>query len=133
MSETSYATVADLTALWRVPTDAEAARAEALLPVISARLRVEARIVGRDLDEMIAADPDLAAVAKSVTVDIAARTLLTATEGEPVSQFSQTAGPYSVTGTYLVPGGGLYIKNSELAALGLRRQRWGAVDIYDTH
>lgn len=130
MSEMSYATVDDMAGLWRALSNAESARAAALLPLISARLRVEARRTGRDLDEMIAADEDLAAVAKQVTVDIAARTLNTPTEGEPVSQFSQTAGPYSLSGTYLVPGGGLYIKNSELAALGLLRQRYGAVELY---
>lgn len=126
-----YASIEDVTALWRPLKADESARAAALLPVISARLRVEARRRGYDLDELIAADPDLGQTAKSVTVDITARTLLTSTEGEPVSQFSQTAGPYSMSGTYLVPGGGLFIKNSELEALGLLRQRVGPIEFYD--
>lgn len=43
---------------------------------------------------------------------------------------SQSALGYSVTGTYLIPGGGLFIKKSELSRLGLRRQRVGVMDIY---
>lgn len=128
----TYATLDDLAALWRELTDDEKPRAAALLEAVSASLRVEARRVGKDLDDMIALDPDLAVVARSVTADVAARALMTSTDQEPVSQFSQAAGGYSVSGTYLVPGGGLFIKKSELARLGLRRQRYGVIDFYGT-
>lgn len=128
----AFATVDDLTTLWRTMTAEEQGRAAALLDVVSASLRMEAEKVGRDLDAMVAASEHLAAVARSVTVDVVARTLMTSTDQEPMSQFSQTAGPYSATGTFLVPGGGLFIKRSELARLGLRRQRIGALDIYGT-
>jgi hypothetical protein len=57
---------------------------------------------------------------------------MTSTNSEPLSQFSQSGMGYSVSGTYLVPGGGLYIKKSELASLGLKRQRMGVLDIYGT-
>lgn len=126
----AFATVDDLTKLWRKMTAEEQGRASALLDLVSDSLRMEADKVGKDLDAMVAANPSLASVAKSVTVDVVARTLMTSTDQEPLSQFSQTAGPYSATGTYLVPGGGLFIKRSELARLGLRRQRMGAMDIY---
>lgn len=125
-----FATYFDLMTLWRVLKTEEMSRAEALLVVVSDSLRMEAQKVGRDLDAMIAANPALATVAKSVTVDVVARTLMTSTEQEPLSQFSQTAGPYTASGTYLVPGGGIFIKKSELARLGLRRQRMGVLDIY---
>lgn len=108
----------------------EQQRALALLEIVSASLRMEADKVGKDLDAMVAVNQNLAAVAKSVTVDVVARSLMTSTDQEPLSQFSQTAGPYSASGTYLVPGGGLFIKRSELARLGLRRQRMEAMDIY---
>lgn len=130
MAGVSYATVADLAALWRPMTPEEEARAQRLLEVVSASLRVEAEKEGRNLDDMIAQNPDLATVAQSVTVDVTARALMTSTSAEPASQFSQTAGPYTVSGTYLVPGGGTFIKKSELSRLGLRRQRYGMVDIY---
>lgn len=124
----SFATVSDLTALWRPMTTAESTRAGALLPVVSDLLRNEAKKVGRNLDEMISDDPTLANVARSVTVDIVARALNTSTTGEPVTQTTESAGPYSFTGTFLSPGGGLFIKKDELARLGLRRQRIGVID-----
>lgn len=129
----SFATIADVTALYRALTAAEQTRAEALLPVVSDSLRVEAQKVGRDLDAMIAQDDTgaLANVAKSVTVDVLARVLMTSTNAEPMSQMSQSALGYTVSGTYLVPGGGLFIKKSELARLGLRRQRYGVMEFYD--
>lgn len=125
-----YATLDDITALWRPMTPQESARAAALLPIVTASLRSEAARCGRDLDARLAADPDLAAVAKSVTVDIVARTLMTSTDSEPMTQISQSAGGYSASGTFLVPGGGLFIKKSELARLGLRRQRYGVMEPY---
>ena len=125
-----YATVEDLALLWRPMTPQEEARAEQLLPIICASLRTEADRVGKDLDAMVSADADLAAVAKSVTVDVAARTLMTSTDQEPMTQVSQGAGGYSASGTFLIPGGGLFIKKSELARLGLRRQRYGVIEVY---
>ena len=123
----SYATVEDMTALWRPMTAAEQARASPLLEVVSASLNVEA---ARDLPALTAADKALALVAKSVTVDVVARTLMTSTNQEPMTQITQAAGGYSASGSFLVPGGGLFIKKSELARLGLRRQRMGVIEPY---
>lgn len=126
----TYATIDDLETLWRDLDDAEKPRAEALLEVVSASLRNEAAKAGKDLDAMVTASSDLALVAKSVTVDVIARCLMTATDAEPMTQMSESAGNLSISGTYLVPGGGLYIKKSELARLGLRRQRYGVLEFY---
>lgn len=126
----AFATVDDLTLLWRPMTKEEQTRAAALLVIVSASLRTEADKVGKDLDQMVANDPNLATVAKSVTVDVVARTLMTSTDQEPMTQMTQSAGPYSATGTFLIPGGGLFIKKAELARLGLRRQRYGVIDPY---
>lgn len=126
----SYATVDDVTTLWRAMSADEQTRCEALLPVISESLRQEARNVGRDLDEMIASEDVSEEVVKAVTVDVVARTLMTSTNQEPMSQMSESALGYSVSGTFLVPGGGLFIKKAELARLGLRRQRYGVIDFY---
>lgn len=128
----NYATIEDICTLWRELTPNEEARAESLLSVVSSSLRTEAKKVGKDLDSMIEDDPDLTEVLKSVTVDVVARTLMTSTDQEPMTQFSQAAGGYSVSGSFLVPGGGLFIKKSELARLGLRRQRYGVIDFYGT-
>ena len=126
----AFATIEDIQKLWRPLTPPETERADALLPVVSDTLREEAKRVGKDLDEMVAENPAYANVVKSVVVDIIARTLLTSTEDEPMTQVSQSALGYSWSGTYLVPGGGLFIKRSELARLGLRKQRYGVIDFY---
>lgn len=126
----TFATVDDMTLLWRTMTLAEKERAEALLEIVSDSLRVEASKVGKDLDSMIENNKAYASVVKSVTVDVVARTLMTSTNSEPMSQMSQSALGYTVSGTYLVPGGGLFIKKSELARLGLKRQRIGVIDLY---
>ena len=125
-----YASLSDITTLWRVMSAEEEERAEALLPLVCASLRAEANKVGKDLDKMIQANEDLAEVAKSVTVDVVARTLMTATNQEPMTQMSQSALGYAMSGTFLVPGGGLFIKKSELARLGLRRQRYRVMTLY---
>lgn len=125
-----FATIADITSLWRTLTFDEETRATALLEVVSDSLREEAKKVGKDLDALVADSPTYANVVKSVTVDVVARTLLTSTENEPMTQTSESALGYSWSGSYLVPGGGLFIKNSELSRLGLKRQRYGVIDFY---
>ena len=126
----SFATVEDIELLWRELNPEEAQKAENLLPVVSDSLRYEAQKVGKNLDDMLKEDDALKNVAKSVTVDVVARALMTSTNSEPMEQMSQSALGYSVSGTFLVPGGGLFIKKSELARLGLRRQKCGVVNLY---
>lgn len=126
----AYATLDDLTKLWRPLTAEEQPRAEALLAVVSDLLSFEARKVGKDLQSSVMVDDVLANVAKSVTVDVVARAMMTSTNHEPMTQMTQSAGGYSATGTFLVPGGGIFIKKSELARLGLRRQRYGMVNFH---
>lgn len=128
--DTSFATIDDISKLFRSLSADEAKKAEALLPVVSDSIRQEAKKVGKDIDKMIESKDLSENVLKSVTVDVVARALMTSTNSEPMSQMSQSALGYSVSGTFLVPGGGLFIKKSELARLGLRRQRYGVIDFY---
>lgn len=121
----AFATLDDVQALWRSLTAEEVSRCEALLPLVSDSLRQEAMLVGKDLDQMLATGE----VLEAVVVDVVARTLMTSTNKEPMTQTSESALGYSFSGTYLVPGGGLFIKRSELARLGLRRQRLGVIDL----
>ena len=125
----AFATTQDLIDLWRPLTTEEEDRAENLLIIVSDELRLRANDVGKDLDEMIEATPALANVAKSVTCDVVARMLMTSTDQEPTTQFSQSALGYSVSGTYLVPGGGLFIKKNELARLGLKKQKLRGINM----
>ena len=127
----NFATIDDLSQLWRPLKLGEIERAESLLTVVSDSLRIEAQKVGKDLDALTADSVSYANVVKSVTVDVVARTLMTSTDQEPMTQVTESALGYSVQGSFLVPGGGLFIKNSELARLGLRRQRYGVMELYD--
>lgn len=126
-----FLTIDDLELLWRPLSSTEKKRANALIEMVSDVLREEAYKYGKDLDEMVERRNSYKSVLKSVMSDIISRMLLTSTEDEPLSQFSQSALGYSVSGTYLVPGGGLFIKNSELKRLGLKRQRYGVIDFYE--
>ena len=127
-----YCSVDDVISLWRPLKNNEILRVKELIPVVVSSLRVEADKVGKDLEEM-AQDDDYRNVLKSVIVDVVARTLMTAPDQEPMTQYSESALGYSFSGSFLVPGGGLFIKRSELSRLGLKRQRYGVIDFYDTN
>ncbi len=127
----NFASTTDLERLWRGLKPAEVERAEALLEIVSDSLRFEGEKVGKDLDQQAAASAAFANVLKSVTVDVVARTLMTSTDQEPMTQMTESALGYSYSGSFLVPGGGLFIKESELKRLGLKRQRYGVIDFYE--
>lgn len=127
-----FATTQDVIDLWRPLTAEETAKVEKLIPMISNCLRYEAEKVGKDLDAMVADNAYLVDVAKSVTIDVVKRYINdNSIDTVSMSQMSQSAGGYSVSGTYLVPGGGLFIKKTELARLGLKKQRFGVIEYYD--
>ena len=130
---TTFATVEDLETLWRSLKFDERKRAEALLSIVSDSLREEAKKVSKDLDKMVAESLSYSSVVKSVTVDVVARTLMTSTDQEPMTQMAESAMGYSFSGSYLVPGGGLFIKDSELKRLGLKKQRYGVIELYGTN
>lgn len=130
---TTFATVEDLETLWRSLKFDERKRAEALLSIVSDSLREEAKKVSKDLDKMVVESPSYSSVVKSVTVDVVARTLMTSTDQEPMTQMAESAMGYSFSGSYLVPGGGLFIKDSELKRLGLKKQRYGVIELYGTN
>lgn len=126
----TYCSVDDVISLWRPLKIDEVDRVKSLIPVIENTLRVEADRVGKDIDKLADESEAYRTVLKSVIVDVVARTLMTSTDSEPMTQTSESALGYSWSGTFLVPGGGLFIKNSELSRLGLRRQRYGVIDFY---
>lgn len=127
----SFASIDDLENLWRKVEIHELCRSEELLRTVSHVLRVEAKKVKKDLDLLVKNDESYSYLVKSVVVDIVARTLMTSTNQEPMTQYSESALGYSVSGSFLVPGGGLFIKDSELKRLGLKKQRYGVIDFYD--
>lgn len=125
----NFATVEDIEVLFRPLKINEVTRAEKLLEVTSNTLRLEARKYGKDIDEM-ATDLVYKSVLTSVVIDIVGRALNTATDTEPMSQFSESALGYTVSGTFLTPGGGLFIKKDEYKRLGLTGQRMGIIEPY---
>ncbi|MBF1720352.1 MAG: phage Gp19/Gp15/Gp42 family protein [Streptococcus sp.] len=126
----SFATLDDLQKMWRNLQPTERERAEALLDTVSDMLREEAYQYGRDLDNMILERESFRNVVKSVTVDVVSRALMTSTNQEPMTQFAQSAMGYSVSGSYLIPGGGIFIKESEKKRLKLTTQRFGVIEPY---
>ena len=126
---TAFATVTDISTLWRPLTAAEQTRAEALLPLVSNEIRVIASRVGKDIDAMIAASAAYADVVKIVTVDVVSRILRQSTDGDAMTQESQSALGYSWSGTYAVPGGGIAnaIMKNDLRKLGLLNQTIGVM------
>ena len=127
-----FATVDDIQTLWRPLTASEQTRANALLPLVSDEIRVIAKSVGKDIDTMIAGDTSYASVVKIVTVDVVARVLRQSTEGDAMTQESQSALGYSWSGTYAVAGGGIAnaILKNDLKKLGLLNQRIGAAFVW---
>lgn len=125
---TAYATIEDITILWRPLSASEQARAEALLPLVSDELRTYAKQVGKDLDGMVAADEAYASTVKIVTVDATTRVLRQDIEGDAMTQESMSGLGYSWQGTYAVPGGGIggAIMKNDLRRLGLLNQQYGS-------
>jgi hypothetical protein len=126
----SFATIDDLQTLWRNLQPTETERARALLDVVSDMLREEAYRYNRNLDKMVQERESFGNVVKSVVVDVVARALMTSTEQEPMTQYSESAMGYSVSGSFLVPGGGIFIKESEKKRLKLTTQRIGVIEPY---
>lgn len=132
MAGTVYADVSDITALGVVLTPQQQSSAEVLLSQASARLRISAKKYGKDIDTLIADDEDYGDAVKSVVVQAVIRALNSLADTDPaVSQVSQSGLGYSASMTYFNAGQSLYFLKSELKDLGLMRQSYGALEVYD--
>ncbi len=128
----AYVTVQEVEAIsGRHFSEDEESRVDTLLPLVSDLLRNEAAKVGKNLDVMVE-DAAYLSVVKLVTTDVVIRAMRQSTEGEPMSQESQSAGGYSWSGTYSIPGGGIAnaIMRNDLKRLGLLRQQYGTVQLW---
>ena len=127
-----YATVEDITKLGRKLTAEEQDKAAELLPVASSKLRLAAKKRGRDLDMMIFDDPDIGQAAREIVSKAVIRAIDSSADSTPPAvQASQAALGYSVSMTYLNSGQALYFLKNELKELGIMRQRYGALEVYD--
>lgn len=126
---TNYATVADVQSLKRSLTQEEQDRANALIPVISSLIRVEAKKIGKDFDQMIEEIPDLSDVAKGVVCDVVMRELNTPGTQLPATSYSESAG--GVSQSYSLPNssGSIRLWPSDLKTLGLKRQQISALSL----
>ena len=81
---------------------------------------------------MIADEPDVELVAKDIIVRATLRAVdAIADSSLAISQASQSAMGYSVSMTYLNAGQQLYFLRNELKELGIMRQRYGTMEVYD--
>lgn len=126
----NYATVQDIVDLKRPLTVAEQHRAACLIPAVCSAIRYEAKRVGKDFDALVVADPDLAAVAKSVTVDVVMRELNTPGTQMPATSYSEAAGGVSQSFSLPNASGRIGLWPSDLKALGLRRQQIGSLPLW---
>lgn len=126
----NYATVQDIVDLKRPLTAAEQNRAAFLIPAVCSAIRYEAEKVGKDFDALVVADPDLAAVAKSVTVDAVMRELNTPGTQIPATSLSEAAGGVSQSFSLPNASGRIGLWPSDLKALGLRRQQIGSLPLW---
>lgn len=130
----SFATLDDVIAVsGRTFTVDEQNRIETLLPLVSALIQNEGMKVNKDITAMVALDDTYANVVKLVTCDVVIRVMRQSTTGEPMAQESQSALGYSWSGSYAVPGGGvaMSLMNNEKKMLGIRQQRYGAMDTWE--
>lgn len=129
----SYATLDDVITLSGMTfTQEQQERIEALLPLVSDLIRNEGEKYGKDVDALVADSESYASVVTLVTVDVIVRTMRQSNEGEPQTQFSQSALGYSVSGTYAIPGGGISgaLMENDKKRLGFKRQQFGSITLW---
>ncbi len=129
----NYATLQDVLSITGASyTEAEQARINTILPLVSSLIREAGTEAGKDVDAEILKNPAYGDVVKLVTVDVVVRALRQSTTGEPLSQESQGALGYTWSGTYAVPGGGvaMSLMENEKKTLGFKRQRFGSITLW---
>ena len=126
-----YATVSDIQAIGKSLTAQQMESAEVLLTQASAKLRTIAKKYSKSIDSMIEEDEDFGLTVKAVVIQAVCRALDAVNQSSTVSQGTESIGAYSLTTTYLNGGQSLYFLKNELKDLGLMRQTFGAIEIYD--
>lgn len=126
-----YATVSDITASGYTLTAQQQDAAEVLLETASAKLRLQAKRFGKDIDEMIASDEDYILAVKSAVISSVMRAMNSIGDtSPPATQISQSGLGYTASMTYLNSGQSLYFLRNELKELRLMRQSYGALEVF---
>ena len=116
----TFATITDLQSRWRALSDIEKTRAETLLmdaSVIIATMCAQSSITIDTTDEL------QTMTLEAITCEMVKRAMLSPIDQAPMSNYSQTAGSYSESGTFVNPTGDLYLTSSEKKRLGIGKQR----------
>ena len=104
-----------------------------LIVLASSLLREEANKRNMNLSAVISSSDDKANVAKMVVLACVHRVMSKDDDQDmPLEQFSQSALGYTFSGTYVNPGDDLYYLRNELKRMGIIKQRYGAMEIYET-
>ena len=104
-----------------------------LIELASSLLREEANKRNMNLSAVISSSDDKANVAKMVVLACVHRVMSKDDDQDmPLEQFSQSALGYTFRGTYVNPGDDLYYLRNELKRMGIIKQRYGAMEIYET-
>lgn len=104
-----------------------------LIELASSLLREEANKRNMNLSAVISSSDDKANVAKMVVLACVHRVMSKDNDQDmPLEQFSQSALGYTFSGTYVNPGDDLYYLRNELKRMGIIKQRYGAMEIYET-
>ena len=104
-----------------------------LIELASSLLREEANKRNMNLSAVISSYDDKANVAKMVVLACVHRVMSKDDDQDmPLEQFSQSALGYTFSGTYVNPGDDLYYLRNELKRMGIIKQRYGAMEIYET-
>lgn len=119
-----FASAADVEARWRELAEEERGRADVLLADAAALLRSLLSRAGVEVDPE---DEVQAANLEAVSCSMVQRAMGVGEESAGVSQYSQTAGPYSWSATAANPNGDLYLTKTEQQRLGLKRMRAGSI------
>lgn len=125
----AYVTLDELAVYWRNMTDEEKVKAQSLIDSCSAEIRLKAKKRGKDFDVMFADDADLQLVAKAIICKVVAETMNKDVNQAPFSQFTESAGGYSLTGTYYSASMGTFFTKNDWKRLGLGSQLYGGLDL----
>lgn len=129
-----YASVEDYENVYNVVLNKEQQkRLLMLIELASSLLREEANKRNMNLNSVISSSDDKANVAKMVVLACVHRVMSKDyNQDVPLEQFSQSALGYTFSGTYVNPGDDLYYLRNELKRMGIIKQRYGALEIYET-
>lgn len=123
-------TVNDLIERWRTLSQDEIDKATTYIGDCESALHVIATDQGVNLDEKLE-DGYYATLYTAIVCDVVRREMTSSSDGPAMTQYSQSVNGYNMQGTFLSAGGGLFIKNSELKLLGLKKQKARAVELYE--